>query len=312
METVRRCRAVAVALVFTLASCSADNRVGSTSPSSTTTVTTTTVAATTTTIGSTTTTEPIMAMTDIEAAGGAHFKIGGGLDWLLVVGGVAWGMGDAPVTRIDASGNVLGTTTLPGSVCLAPDQGFGSVWAASCGSPNLLRLNPVTGAIQATIPLPVGDVHPEGSVGVSGEAVWAISADEQTLVKVDPISNTVTGTYPAPKSAVAVRGGFGSLWITAPTLDTLYRVDPNDARVTATIKVASAPRFLTVGGDAVWTLNQGNGTVSHVDPATNIVKADIPVDTGFVEGGDIAAGGGAVWARVTTALSSASTPPPTP
>ena len=301
MKAARRSRAVAVALVFTLASCSAGNSAEQTSPNSTAAATTT-VVDTTTTVKSTTTTEPMTPMTDIASAGGAHFEIAGALDWLLVVGGVAWAMGDAPVTRIDASGSVLTTTKLPGSVCLAPDQAFGSVWAATCGTPNLVRMDASTGAIQATISLPVADVHVEGSIGVSGDAVWVVSADEQTLIKVDPTSNTVSGTYPAPEGAVAVRGGLGSLWITAPTHDTLYRVDPNDGHVIATIKVGSAPRFLTVGEDAVWTLNQGNGTVSHVDPATNTVKAEIPVDTGFIDGGDIAGGGGAVWARVTHSL----------
>ncbi len=302
MRPVHRWRAAAVALVLALASCSAGNSAEQTSPSSTAAASTATVAATSTTVESTTTTEAMMPMTDIASAGGAHFEIAGALDWLLVVEGVAWAMGDAPVTRIDASGNVLSTTKLPGSVCLAPDQGFGSVWAATCGAPNLVRLDPATGAIQATVPLPVADAHFEGSIGVSADAVWAISADEQTLVKVDPVSNTVSGTYPAPGGAVAVRGGFGSLWISAPTLDTLYRADPNDGHVIATITVGRGPRFLTVGANAVWTLNQKDGTVSHVDPATNTVQADIRVDTGFIDGGDIASGAGAVWARVTRGL----------
>ncbi len=92
------------------------------------------------------------------------------------------------------------------------------------------------------------------------------------------------------------------MWITGTAGDTLYRVDPNDGHVIASIKVGSAPRFLTVGDDGVWTLDQGDGTVSHVDPATNTVKSIIPVDTGFIKGGDIASGGGAIWARVTDSL----------
>ena len=330
MQSVPRSRAVAAALLVTLASCSSDNRAERTSATptaaapttaaaATTTAavaTTTTAVATTTTAGatttaagatttaaeSTTTLERMVPMTDIASEGGVHFEIAGALDWLLVVGGVAWAMGDAPVTRIDASGNVLSTTKLPGPVCLAPDQGFGSVWAPTCGTPDLVRLDAATGAIQATISLPVADVHVEGSIGVSDDAVWAISADEQTLIKIDPISNSVSATYPTPQGAVAVRGGFGSLWITAPNQNTLYRVDPNDGHVVATIKVGRSPRFLTVGEHGVWTLNQGDGTVSHIDPATNTVQADITVDTGFIEGGDIASGGGAVWARVTTSL----------
>lgn len=43
-------------------------------------------------------------------------------------------------------------------------------------------------------------------------------------------------------------------------------------------------------------MNQSEGTVSHVDPATNEVVATISVGLP-IDGGDIAAGAGAVWVR---------------
>ena len=50
----------------------------------------------------------------------------------------------------------------------------------------------------------------------------------------------------------------------------------------------------TAGMGAVWTLNQGDGSVSRIDPRTNRVSAVIEVGVPG-EGGDIAAGEGAVW-----------------
>lgn len=47
---------------------------------------------------------------------------------------------------------------------------------------------------------------------------------------------------------------------------------------------------------------QAAGTDSHVDPNTNAVIATVPVDSGVIDGGDIASGGGSVWARVSDGL----------
>lgn len=70
----------------------------------------------------------------------------------------------------------------------------------------------------------------------------------------------------------------------------------------ARIAVGAGPRFLAVGEGGIWVLNQFDGTVSRVDPGTNTVTATITVSDAAVEGGDIAAGGGSVWARVSDSL----------
>ena len=61
-------------------------------------------------------------------------------------------------------------------------------------------------------------------------------------------------------------------------------------------------RFFDVGEGAVWVQNNDDATVSRVDPKSNRVVATIRVDEGAVSGGDLAVGGGYVWARVTSAL----------
>jgi hypothetical protein len=49
-------------------------------------------------------------------------------------------------------------------------------------------------------------------------------------------------------------------------------------------------------------LGAGGAVVSRVDPARDEVVADIVVGESPVSGGDIAIGGGRVWARVSDAL----------
>ena len=91
--------------------------------------------------------------------------------------------------------------------------------------------------------------------------------------------------------------GEGAVWVTSTKGNLVSRIDPKTNKVTDSIPVGPAPRFLTVGEGFVWTLNQGDGTVSKVDPKTRKTVATIPVGIPG-GGGEISAGGGAVWVTV--------------
>lgn len=243
--------------------------------------------------------------TDIEAAGATRVPDLGEPDWLMLAGGSAWAAGvDKGVGRLDGTtGALVGSVVVTGEICLAMDVGFESLWAASCRpTPSLTRIDPSTGKVTATIPLPSDDLASESSLAVTDTAVWVLTTDRK-LIKVDPETNAVAGTFETVPGAAALRGGFGSLWITDANEGALLRVDPADASVKQTIPIpeGTGARFLAVGDDAVWVLVPG-GTVARIDPATNAVAAVIPVDSGRIDGGDIAVGGGAVWARVTSSL----------
>ncbi len=222
----------------------------------------------------------------------------------MLAGGSAWaaGVGDGVGQLDGTTGALIGSVAVPGGICLAMDVGFDSVWAGSCGSnPAVVRIDPATAKVTATIPLDAPDLHEESSLAAGEGAVWAITTDSK-LVKIDPEKNAVAETYAAPEGAAAVRADFGALWVTNPGAGTLARMSPADGSVETEIPVGLAPRFLAVGEGGVWVLNSGDGTVAHVDPETNAVVATIPVDTRPISGGDIAVGGGFVWARVSTSL----------
>jgi virginiamycin B lyase len=98
----------------------------------------------------------------------------------------------------------------------------------------------------------------------------------------------------APEGAVAVRAGFGSLWV--PTHEgTVERYDLRKGSWTS-VPVGPRPRFLDVGFGAVWVMNQGDGSVSRIDPRSG--EAEQLAMTGLaIGGGDLTVGGGAVWLR---------------
>jgi streptogramin lyase len=223
------------------------------------------------------------------------------MDWIVIAGDSAWASSES-LTRLDGrTGAVLSTLELPGPTCLAPDVGFDALWLGVCGSPQVLRVDPATGEVAATIPLQVGDLLAESSVAAGAGAVWVLTSQRE-LVKIDPSTNQVVQAAQAPRGACAIRAGDDAVWITVHADNTLLRLDPQTLTTVATIPVGLGPQFLAIGDDAVWTLDQTSGSVTRVDPATNTAVTTVGVDTGSIFGGDIAVGGGFVWARVSDAL----------
>jgi YVTN family beta-propeller protein len=262
-------------------------------------------------------TESLVGAVSMDEAGATRLAVTA--DWMAVAGGSAWAAAGAGVEQLDGrTGSAINDIPVPGGLCLGFDVGFGAVWAAGPpeGSPALLRIDQTTGKVVATIPLKVPNLQCESSVGAGEGAVWLISrAPGRVLVKVDPTTNRVTGTFPMPPEDPngqhpfatdfgGVRAGFGGVWIADQGQDAVLRMSPADGSIVALIPLGSGsgPRFLALGESSVWVLNQTNGTVSRIDPKTNSVVATIKVSSIPVDGGDIAFGCGAVWARVSDDL----------
>jgi virginiamycin B lyase len=232
-------------------------------------------------------------------------------DFALALDGVVWISGVAPgIVGYDGATGEQRAAVETSDVMLAMDAGFGALWAveASDGQypDTVLRIDPAAGAVTARIPAPEPGVLPESSLAVTEDAVWALTGqyedpEDRSLAAIDPAAGTVRDVFPAPPGAAAVRGGFGSLWISVVD-GSVVRVDPADGSTQATVDTGRGSRFLTVTDDAVWVLDNLDGTVSRIDPGTDEVVATVTVSAGSVEGGDIAAGEGSVWARTTEEL----------
>ena len=162
------------------------------------------------------------------------------------------------------------------------------------------RIDPATNKLTGHAALPEGTfLDSEGTIGAGSGSVW-IAADGKNchdcrVARIDARSMEVTAMIPVEPGASSVRYGYGHVWVVNPDKNLVQKVDPQTERVVQTTETGVLPRFFDVGEGAVWTLNQGDGTVTRVDPrsgrATNI---DAGVPGG---GGDLAAGGGWVWAR---------------
>jgi dipeptidyl aminopeptidase/acylaminoacyl peptidase len=201
------------------------------------------------------------------------------------------------------------TATIPvGSFPRDVAVGGGAVWVTvndfNVGEPeshSLLRIDPATNEIVATIP-----VNSSGNVAVGYDSVWTIDDVEgspDAVRRIDPATNEVTATIPVGSYAFDVAVDAVGVWVTrdidgAGESGEVIRVDPSTNEVVARIPVEGRIRDVVVGDGGVWvhdstsTLQEGPSLI-HIDPLTEQVVGRIS----GLAGGDVAAGAGVLWVQ---------------
>jgi virginiamycin B lyase len=222
-------------------------------------------------------------------------------DWITIAGGAAWvaNVSSGIVGYDLASAAIVADLPLVGDACLAMDATADSLFVGDCGATTLVRIDVDTRSIVATVSLPFARLAEESSIAASDEAVWVLSGGaERQIARVDQAGDVVTGTFAAPTGSSAMRFLDGSLWVSDADGALVHRLDPTTGVEQATIDVGAGARFMAAGEGGLWVMNNTAGTVSFIDPSTNAVTATIAVSSNRIDGGDIAVGGGFVWARV--------------
>jgi virginiamycin B lyase len=229
----------------------------------------------------------------------ATIKVGGTADWVLVTDNAVWVASTRPyaVLRIDPTTNKIVAT-----VTVSGEACSGL--ATGFGSIWV----PVCGEMPELVridcakntvsaTLPVAPAAPEGGIAISEDSVWMVSDKKGTLVRVDPSTNSVRERIFIPPGSFNPVFSGGTVWISGITSNVLTAVDASSGKVLASIPVGPKPRFLTAGGGSIWTLNQGDGSVSRVDEKSRKVIATIQVGIPGT-GGDIGYGADFVWSSV--------------
>jgi DNA-binding beta-propeller fold protein YncE len=225
------------------------------------------------------------------------FAIAKTADWVAVSPNAVWVGGGAPnsVHRIDPRRNrEVASIALPGAACAGLATGFGSLWAPLCGKPNALaRIDLATNRLIAV--LPVGPIAAEGGIAAGGDSIWMVTGAKGELSRIDPRNGRVRQRITIAPGSFNPLYLDGVVWISGHDADLITAVDARSGRVLGTAPTGKGPRFLTAGAGSIWTLNQGDGTITRIDARTRAVIATI--DAGLPgHGGDIAYGGGLVWA----------------
>jgi YVTN family beta-propeller protein len=229
----------------------------------------------------------------------ATLKVGGTADWVLVTDNAVWVASTKPnaVLRIDPATNKIVATVKVSGEAC-------SGLATGFGSiwvpicGEKPELVRIDGAKNTiSATLPVAPAAPEGGIATSEDSVWMVTDKNGTLNRIDPSTNSVRQRISIPPGSYNPVFSNGIVWITGVESSVLTAVDADSGKVLESVAVGLKPRFLATGGGSIWTLNQGDGTVSRVDERNRKVTATIRVGIPGA-GGDIGYGGESVWPTV--------------
>ena len=225
------------------------------------------------------------------------FPVSGHPDWLAVTEDAVWVTSSNVnhVVRLDAITNKPDVVVSVDKPCSGLVVAFKSLWIPSCGAHNLVRVDARTGAVQATVA--AGPADSEGGIAAGGGSIWLVSSASSELDRIDPSANKVTARIQLPKGSYNPVFAGDSVWVSSYDGNALIRVDPTTNSVLGLTSIGPKPRFLTSGAGSIWVLNQGDGSVSRVDDSTGKLISTIPAGIPGL-GGEIAFGGGSVWATV--------------
>jgi DNA-binding beta-propeller fold protein YncE len=184
-----------------------------------------------------------------------------------------------------------------------------AVWVYNGETGNLLRIDPATNRIVATISVEQGCDVTCGSVAIGQGAVWVAAGDPSKVLRIDPQTNQVVATIPLPQVGGLI-GLFvtpGVVWVTDYEDNAILRIDPATNKMVATLFHQPGPTGVTFGSGSLWQCNAhtaGAGLLRR-NPTTMQVQAQIDVSDsqGLVCSGLIALDQ-AVWVAATDGTTS--------
>jgi DNA-binding beta-propeller fold protein YncE len=141
-----------------------------------------------------------------------------------------------------------GMTAAAGSIWTTDPQGGGT-------SGLIIRVDPATGAVAATISLDGSKAVACGDMAGDSTQVWFVSGcDQETVGRIDPATNRLASTINVGNMAGGIALGFDSVWVgeSGPFAPSgLDRIDPATNKVVARTKIASAGA-VAVGAGSIW------------------------------------------------------------
>ena len=137
---------------------------------------------------------------------------------------------DAMLVRIDPETNeVTANVALPSDILSERTNryrglaaGAGALWVTDDHALQVIRVDPISLAIVATIP----DINGYGLLATD-DAVWVAEyLDTATVYRIDPANNAVVATIEVASGPIKLAAGFGSIWVTNLQAASVTRIDP--------------------------------------------------------------------------------------
>lgn len=177
------------------------------------------------------------------------------------------------LVRVDARTEQVTARTDPGPAAADPPDlaaGRDGVWVA--GLDRVIRLDPATGAITATVAVPS-----PADVAVRADTVWVASFRANSVARIDARSAMVTGRFPVGRNPSGVTLTPGRVWVVNDGDSTVSKLDARSGRTLATIRVGAYSYDITSGRGGVWAQSYGAQSLFHIRPRRG-AAADIPPD----------------------------------
>lgn len=191
---------------------------------------------------------------------------------MAVADGALWvaghhGTPTGSILRVDPATNAVTTRVAVGRAqeCCGPESlafGAGALWA---GIPNLngvVRVDPGSGSVTATIPAAPAC----GEVAVDDTAVWIASGcDTMTVRRIDPATNHAVATVVLPAVPSDLSNGsfpqahgiaiaYGAVWVSTDggAYGELVKIDPATNRVVARLRLPAGGGTLAAADGDLW------------------------------------------------------------
>jgi YVTN family beta-propeller protein len=200
----------------------------------------------------------------------------------------------------------LGRFSAPGGLYgIAADET--AVWVYNGESGNVVRIDPKTNHVVATIAVGIGCAPGIlcGNIALGQGAVWVASGAAETVSRIDPQTNQVVAVIPFG-SSVGVSPD--AVWVADFNSNALSHIDPGtNGRVTTLFNQPGAGA-VSFGAGSLWLCNvhgTENGLV-RINPATNKVLAqlDVSLNDGL-EGFQVVALDKEVWVEASDGTTTA-------
>jgi virginiamycin B lyase len=200
----------------------------------------------------------------------------------------------APPASPPALPNVLATLPVPGDGTI--EAGDGQVWVANVEGESIMRIDPSTARVVATVAARSGRPGYYG-IGLGEGAVWLSNYVDNTVARLDPSDGALTAVVPVGEQPEGIAAAAGAVWVANHHGGSVSHIDPTTNRVVATVSVGPAgdggPHDITAAAGSIWTVVPNLGAVVRIDPETNRVLATIHVTGGACR--VVAGAADAVW-----------------
>ena len=168
-------------------------------------------------------------------------------------------------------------------------SGFGSVWVATYGAGQLVRIDPRSNRVVSRIRVARG-ICP---ILVAAGSVWVASDKRNRLYRIDPRRGHVVARIPVAEWPAHLTAAFGSVWVSAYERGTITRVDTRRNRVSRVYAVGGNPSGLAEAAGALWVaFGRSGSSLGRLDPRTGVLEKR---QIGHEGPGFLAAATGSLW-----------------